>query len=136
MKKLYLVVITLVLAVVLSGCSAPELADIYVGTEVEEFGKEIVELANDKDYQAINDRARDDLKDALSAQVLEEVITPLLDNGGTFVDYKRIDVFGGVDDQTGEDFATVVLICEYENSKLSYTITVNQDYQIVGFYIK
>lgn len=133
MKKTYLAVLAVVVTFVLSGCSTPALSDKFTEEQVSDFGSKVVELVSSRDYDAVNQLVRPDITEALSADVLAENVDPRLDQAGAFVDYKSITVFG---DKEDESVATVVLVCNYENKKITYTISIDDQEQIIGFYIK
>ncbi len=136
MKKIYLVIMIFVLALFVTGCGAPALAEGFTEDEVIAKAKEVVELVNSGDYQAINDMTREDLKDGLSVEVLDGAVTPIVSQAGNFVEYSQAVAVGDVDKDTKEDYAVAVLNCKYENKKITYTLSFNKDMEIVGFYIK
>lgn len=136
MKKLYLTLIALLFSFLFVGCSAAELSSIYTEGDVITLAKDVVEQVNDKDYEGINQNTRSDLKEALSVEVFETSVEPVLSDAGDFIDYKNVTVLGNVDKDTEESYATAVLTCDYKNSTVTYTITFNAKDEIVGFYIK
>lgn len=135
MKKL-LIITTAFLLLILSGCSTPELADIYSEDDITTLGKTVVEHVNAGDYQKINDMTREDLQESLSVEVFETSVAPIITEAGDFVDYQKTEVFGNVDNETDEEYASIIIVANYSEGKITYTLTFNSDDQIVGFYIK
>ena len=95
----------------------------------------VINLINEKDYVSAEYMMEEAVRDKLSAQVLQDVMDPILEKAGSFVSYKSTSV-KGTSSKDGTDYATCVVKAEYENGTLTYTITFDTDYKIAGFYIK
>lgn len=136
MKWNRIVLITLIISVMLSACTAPKLADIFDENAVIEQAKEIVGNINALDFDSVNAKVRADLQEQLPAEKLREIMGQSLTDAGGFVEYTSIVTMGQKSKSTGEDYATAVLVCEYENSTIIYTISMDVNLDIVGIYIK
>jgi hypothetical protein len=113
-----------------------KLADSYDENAVISRAKEVVEVINTHDYDAIQAELRDDLEDDLTSDQLKAAWDKTLTDAGDFKDYKSITTVGQKSKSTGEDYAQVVLVCNYENATLIYTIIMDANLEIVGMYLK
>ena len=137
MKLIRVLFILLVFSIALSACaSAVKLAEIYDENIVNERAKEVVEMINSQDYDKVNAEIRDDLQAQLTSSKLKDVIGAKLDEAGAFIEYPSITTLGQKSKTSGEDYATVVLVGKYENGTLVFTITMDSNLDIVGFYVK
>ena len=96
--------------------------------------KEVIELANQSDYEAICAMFNDDMAAALTCQQLEESIDPILTAAGSFVQYDAVKTQGTT--QNGVNYIVVAAVCQYENSTQTYTISLTTDMMVGGLYIK
>ncbi len=96
--------------------------------------KEVIELANAGDYEAITSMFNDELAAALTLEQLKAALDPILAAAGDLVQYKTIKTSGVV--QNNMNHIVVVAVCQYENSTQIYTISLTTDLMMSGFYIK
>lgn len=139
MKKTILIItVVMMLVFMLSACgaSSSKLADIYTEEAVISRAEEVVNVINTLDYSAINAELRADLRDRLTAESLETEWDPMLGKAGAFKEYTQTATAGQKSKSTGEDYATVILVCDYEESTLTFTIVMDKDLEIVGMYLK
>lgn len=136
MKKITIILLVLTLVIALTACSSAELADIYNEEDVIAKAKQTVEVINSLDYDAINKELREDLQDQLDAATLKNSWDEKLTEAGTFKEYKSAVTIGQKSKSTGEDYATAILTCDYENSTLMFTIVLDEDLEVVGMYLK
>ncbi len=136
MKKILLPVIAVILIFSLAACSSNKLADIYKEDEVIAKAKNVVETINTQDYDAVVAFVREDLQNQLTAESLESAWKSTLDESGAFKDYKTTVTYGQKSKSTGEDYAICVLVCTYENSTRTFTLSFDKDLAVVGMYMK
>ena len=136
MKKSIPAAVILALIILFTACSSNKLADIYNEDEVINRAKKTVEVINTLDYDAMVSEMRDDLESMITATQLEDAWGPLLNEAGGFVEFKTAIAYGQKSKSTGEDYAVVVLTCNYENATHTYTISMDKDLSIVGMYMK
>ena len=125
-----------ILTFVLVDSSSNKLSEDYSKDEVIARAKEVVELINVLDYAAINNEIREDLQENLSVEKLENVLAQKIDNAAEFTEYTSITITGQKSKSTGEDYATAILMCKYENSNITYVISMDKNMDIVGIYLK
>ena len=134
MKRLKLLVVTLLLGVMLVGCSTSELSEVYDEDILKSEAQNIVNLMCNEEYDKISANMGPGLnnvttKEDLEKQ-LEEVWAPLKDKIGKFDSIEKEVVMGN------EDLATVVEIAKFKNGKVQFTITFNENMELEGIYIK
>lgn len=136
MKKGLVCILALALTLSFVACSSNKLADNYSEEDVFARAKEVVDVINSLDYDAMNAQLRDDLQDQLTAEQLEEVWATQLEEAGAFEKYENTVTMSQKSKSTGEDYAAAILTGKYENSTLTFTIVMDKDMEIVGMYIK
>lgn len=136
-KQVLLTVAIAWLLILLSGCSTVQpLADSFVEDDVIARAKSVVEIINTLDYAAMTAEIREDLQSQLSADQIKTSWDARLSSIGSFKEYKSIIVTGTKSKTTGEDYATVILICAYEDGTATYTLSFDTDMQLVGLYMR
>ena len=60
----------------------------------------------------------------------------MIEEAGAFEKYEKEAVTGTEEPDTGEKFATAVIVANYENGKNQYTISFNTSMQVTGFFVK
>ena len=134
MKKAIVLMMAMILFLV--ACGGAKLADIFDEDEVTARAKDVVGLINDRDYEAVTGQVREDLRDQLTADTLRDALDATLDESGAFEEYKSVTVVGQKDKNSNEDYAVAVLTGKYENASRTFTISMDQDLDIVGLYMK
>lgn len=136
-KQVLLTVAIAWLLILLSACStAQPLADSFVADDVMARAKSVVDLINTLDYEAMTAEIREDLQSQLSADQIKKAWDARLSSIGSFKEYKSIIMTGTKSKSTGEDYATVILICTYEKGTATYTLSFGTDLQLVGLYMR
>lgn len=136
MKKLVSVIAgIMVIGTMLGGCGSAKLADIYDSETVESTAKQAVDALNEEDYDSVTAMVRSDLQESLSAEVLSDALAKSCPDKGAFNEYKDAAVVGQKN-KAGDDIAVAVVIAAYENQKVQYTISFDENMEIVGFYMK
>jgi hypothetical protein len=136
MKQIRILFMLLVFSITLASCASAKLADTFDENIVTERAKEVVEMINSQDYDAVNAEIRDDLQDRLTSNQLKDAIGAKLLEAGAFIEYPSITTLGQKSKTSGEDYATVVLVGKYEKSTIVFTISMDANLDIVGLYVK
>lgn len=136
MRRVISVTICLLLAMtVFTGCSK-KISDAFDEAAVTEAAQGVVGLMNAEDYAAITGMVREDLREALSEDVLASAAEQILSGAGAFDSFGKTAVAGDNDKTTGEEYAIAVVQAKHLEKTITYTIAFDVDMQIVGFYIK
>ena len=135
MKRLIIFLSLLLIAALFAGCSQKP-SDKFDEDAVVSAAQEVVALMNEGKYEEITAKTREDLREALSAEVLASAAEQVLSGAGDFSSFGKYSIAGQNDKSTGEEYAVIVLQAEYANKTHVYTLTFDEDMNIVGFYIK
>lgn len=122
--------------VLLAGCSSTKLSKAFDEQTVKDTAKEIVADSSKGDYESIWKMFSKEMQDALSADALTKNVQTNFANPGVFKKIKDIAVVGQKDKKTNTDQAVAVVVAEYENQNIAYTISFNTDMKVIGFYMK
>ncbi|MDE6313878.1 MAG: DUF3887 domain-containing protein [Lachnospiraceae bacterium] len=136
MKNLMTGILILAMVFVFAGCGSGQLSESYVKEDVIAKAEQVVTQLSNKEYQAVADMVREDLQEDLSAEVLEEALGQKIEAAGEFQEYTQTVTSGQQDKSAKEDYAIVVLVCQYENAKLTFTISFNEEMKLVGLYMR
>ena len=137
MKKL-IVTLTIVLSVMImaAGCVVPKLPKGFDEQALYDAGVIVIDQLNKRDYQGVEDKVRDDFKEEMSAEGIQEFFDTILDQYGPYKSLNSYTVYGASDaNYPDEDFGSVCIIVVHEDKNLTYEITFDLDMRIVGLYI-
>ncbi len=134
-KASLLIGIAVLCLALLTGCGGPELSDKFDRAEVESSVKEVIQLVNARDGEALRAMGTPDIKEKLTDEVMEPVYA-MVDEAGQFKGVKEIQVAGHTDKKTKTEYAVAVAKAEYENKTLTYTISFTTDMKLAGVYVK
>lgn len=137
MKKKMCVLFICTLAVCMMGCAKTELSEEFEKEEVIEEAKGIIQMINEGETEAVwEEKFNAKMQSALTKEDWLSAIDPIMEDAGEFQSYEKEAVTGTEEPDTGEEFATAVIVAEYENGKNQYTITFNKSMQLTGFFVK
>jgi len=136
-RKVSLMTAIAVLCLVfLTGCGGgPELSDKFDQAKVESSAKEVIQLVNAKDGEALRAMGTPEVKKKLTDAAMEDVYA-MVDEAGVFKGVEDIRVAGYTDKKSKTEYAVVVAKAEYENRTLTYTISFTTDMELAGLYCK
>lgn len=125
------------LAVCMMGCAKTKLAEEFEEEKVIEEAKAVIQMINEGETEAVwEDKFNAKMQSALTKEDWLSAIDPIMEDAGEFQSYEKEAVTGTEEPDTGEEFATAVIVAEYENGKNQYTITFNKSMQLTGFFVK
>lgn len=137
MKKIFSILLTLVLIFTLfAGCSSPKLSDKFDEDNIKTTAENSIKLLNEGDYEKFcTDLPREDLKTSFTVDVMKNAIAQVMPNAGAFVEFSSESVVGQKD-KDGNESAVAVIVAKYENQKVTYTISFDEEMKLIGFYLK
>ena len=97
--------------------------------------QKVVSQLSAGDYRGVTDCFSTDLATQLGADALQQALGAQLSALGGFQSCQSTAVSGAHDDHIG-DYAVAVLICQYENGRATYTISIDKSGAICGLYMK
>ncbi|WP_194841185.1 DUF3887 domain-containing protein [Sporosarcina cascadiensis] len=125
MKKMMMII---AVALLLAACGGKkvdeETSEIYIGK-----AEEVVALLNAGDTASVHEMLDANMKEALTADQLEEVTGLIQDSG----EFKEVDK-SSVEEDKGH-FITVLAV-KYSEGTRVFTITFNDSQEVAGLYIK
>ena len=133
-KKWAYLIGALLISFALVSCGQKSLPDGFDGDEVLKSARSVVEQLSKKDYTGVVEQFSS-VMEGLDEKTLSETMEQKLDDLGEFVSVSSEDLTGGSSEKTG-DFATAVLVCEYQYGSATYTISFDKDGWICGLYVK
>ena len=137
MKKRMSILFICALAVCMMGCAKTKLSEEFEEEKVIEEAKAVIQMINEGETEAVwEDKFNAKMQYALTKEDWLAAIDPIMEDAGEFQSYEKEAVTGTEEPDTGEEFATAVIVAEYENGKNQYTITFNKSMQLTGFFVK
>lgn len=101
---------------------------------VQEQAKDIVQLLDDENYEALKQRANEDMQSVLTADYMEQAKSNFGTDWGEFQSFGKIYV--SEVDQMGKRFAVAQVNASYKNVGITYTISFDEDMKLAGLYMK
>ena len=142
-KKIYRI-ITTVIAVVVVGVwmfswmqkqsSGLENSEIFSSEVVEAEMRNVIELLNKEDYEALHEISDNTMKEFLTPEVWGDAKVQFSENWGELE--KLGNIYLSEAEQNGLPMAAGQVKANYENVKVTYTIVFNEEMQLAGLYIK
>ena len=130
MKKLKLLLIMALGCIGLVGCSSSKLSEVFNEEKLKTTSQEIIQMLCSEEYDKIEAQMSQELKDAGATQQIKDAWSTVSGKLGAFDSYEKEAVVGK------DNNATVVTISKFENGKIQFTISYNEDMKLIGFYIK
>ena len=125
-------------AVLLTGCAGSQkLSDKFDEEEVKAAAREVIEILNDKDVDTlVDEKWNSTMKSMAYKDMITKDVLPIMEDLGAFEEFDKEAVTGSRDKDTEQEFAVAVVMVKNEKRKAKYTITIEEDMKVGGFYIK
>lgn len=130
MRRLLLMTLALLFVV---GC-VPALDPQYDKEEVLAVAKAFLSDLNDRRYDDCADRFNELMGAQFDAALLRDAMEGTLDKAGAFLSYQQEVATSAVEGDI--TYALVVLVAEYENARIQYTVSLDPELAVAGFYYK
>lgn len=134
-RKIGLILTIILILGVLSACGSNELPEGFVEEELVGQAQNVVALMSAGDYEGTAAMFSPAMAEQLDAAALESAVGEKLNELGEFDSFTSTSISGGSDKKIG-DFGVVVLVCKYQNGNAKYTISIDENDQICGLYLK
>ena len=128
--------IAVLAAVFTAGCGQAKLPESFSEEEVKKEAEKSIALFNERDYAGLIEMGSEELKAGITEEQFAEAGNPYLDKCGEFEEITKTVFAGGHDKNSGIDYATAVMIGEYENGKIQFTVSFDEDMEMIQFLIK
>ena len=130
MNKLLVLVLAVLL---LTGC-APALDAQYNEAEVVETAKKFLAHLNAGEYDDCADCFNTLMAAQFDAELLKAAMGDTLARAGAFVGYQKVTTASATEGLI--TYALVVLTAEYENGTVTYTVSLDPELSVAGFFYK
>ena len=127
MRKILSVLLGALVALILVGCGSnvdDATADKYI-----EQAKAVVENLNNENYEDIQAQFDAKMKANLTTEQLAE-LAPIIEASGQFQEFDKQSV------EEKDGYYTTILVAKYSEENRIYTISFNEQDEIVGLFIK
>lgn len=108
--------------------------DTFQEANVQEQAKDIVLLLDAGDYEALKQRASEQMQSVLTADYMEQAKRNFSTDWGEFQSFGKIYV--SEVNQMGKRFAVAQVNASYKNIGITYTISFDEDMKLAGLYMK
>lgn len=133
--KYFCAVLTAVFTMLFAAGCGTGLAEGFDEAAVKEAAQKATDHMIAGEYAECVAMMSQEMQEALTAESLASAAEGVNAQVGTFQEYKSIAVVGQKD-SNGEDCAVAVVIAEFENGKLTYNVSFNQNMEVIGFWMK
>lgn len=128
MKRILLLMVAMLMIVGLAACGGSKVDDATT-EKYRAKAEQVVSLLSAGDYAELHTMFGAQMKEGLPVEQMDE-LTPLIEEAGTF---EKVDKFS-IEEKDG--FYVTVLVAKYSEKKRVYTISFNEDEEVVGLFIK
>lgn len=115
----------------LTGCGQA-LPDGMESDETVAAGEEVAELIGTGESDAVYDLFREDVAESLSR---EDVAAMVPKSAGAWEGISASEAMGRTDDASGEEYALVMVMCDFEQGQVTISVALDQDLKLIGLQI-
>jgi len=127
MRKILSVLLGALVALMLVGCGSN--VDDATANKYIEQAKTVVENLNNENYEDIQSQFDAKMKANLTTEQMAE-LAPIIEASGQFQEFDKQSV------EEKDGYYTTILVAKYSEENRIYTISFNEQDEIVGLYIK
>lgn len=122
----------------LMGCQSlgTELPESFDKERMEEKALCAIDCFNEKDYQSILDMGCTEFQEFLTAEEFAEQCDPMLDKRGKFREIVKTVSMGCKNEEGEAEYAGFILVADYENGRICFNITINQNMELMEFLVR
>ena len=136
MKKYLRWLIVMVVMSLLFSCTNSKLSDKFDEQQVLDKAKAVVDVINTRQYVDVISLLREDLQTQITADQLEIAWDDQINAAGEFDKIKNYAMESKEDSVTKEEYVTVVLEGIYAEDTLIYTLSFDENLDMIGLYMK
>ncbi|MGG7209890.1 DUF3887 domain-containing protein [Clostridium baratii] len=130
MKKLLSVVMVLFCGIIIVGCGTKKLSSNFSEEKLKAAAEETINNLNNNKYNEIVNGSTVALKAQLPKDKIKEAWEPLQEHLGKYKEISKISF------QEKDGLAVVVAIAQYEEGKVQFTLSYDEDMKLAGIYMK
>ncbi|MDO5424657.1 MAG: DUF3887 domain-containing protein [Eubacteriales bacterium] len=135
MKKIVGILSAMLLSLLLVGCSQNKLAACFSKEELTTLSQDNITLAESGDYETFMEAVDPLTRTSFTEEIYQQYLDAVAPKGER-KSFGNTAFVGQTDQTTGANYAAVIMIVEYEEGKIQYTLGYNEDLKLVQFLIK
>lgn len=122
----------------LTGCQSlgTELPDSFDEERMEEEALRAIGFFNEKDYQSVLDMGCTEFQEFLTAEEFAEQCDPILDKRGKFREIVKTVSMGCKNEEGEVEYGGLVLVADYEDGRICFHITINENMELMEFLVQ
>ena len=131
MKKIFCLLCSLMVALMISACQGKPLPEGMDESKLLEAGKDVMLLLVGGEYEKVHELLREDQRKQVTVDDIRQVVSSQLDGAGV---YKQIDdrmTTGQIID--GVSYGVAVLYCDFSEEDVLVRISFDEAWNLVGF---
>lgn len=136
MKKFTLILLLLLALLSCSACSENALADCFDEAQVQAKAEEVAMLVISRNYATVCSMFREDLAAELTPEYLASQLDAMLDENGEFEKFRATASAGQKSADGEENYAMTMVLAKFEDGKRTFTITFDENMDLIGLYMK
>lgn len=129
MRRLSKLLLIILCITMLGGCGAKKLSGAYSEDKLKAASEEIITDLNNGKYDDVVAKSNSNLKEKVPSSKLEEVWS-------NFKNYGKYDSISKIAFQEKDNYAVVVAVAKYEKGNIKFTLSFNENIELVGIYMK
>lgn len=134
LKRFITIILAAVITLTFTACSAKSAFEFDKEAAIKR-AKEVIDIVNTKDYEAIYNAFSDNTKKLTTVDGIKASFEPIYDVTGAFVEFKSAEAISTISkDET--KYITVYVKTQYEKGTHVHTVTFDPDLNLEGFYTK
>ncbi|MDE7478677.1 MAG: DUF3887 domain-containing protein, partial [Lachnospiraceae bacterium] len=120
----------------ITACSSQSLPEQFDEETVKAEAEKAIGYFNERDYQSILDMSSDEFQELITVEEFASQSDPYLDKCGAYQDIAKTIVLGNVDKETQKAYGGVVMVGNYKDGTIQFTIAFDEDMKLVQFVIR
>lgn len=126
----------LLAGILLMGCGTTKLPENFDEAKVKAQAELVLGYLNDNDLESFCQvPMTDKMQQVTTVESMETAVAQYMGNRGDFQEYKSITPVG-TKDSDGNPCVAVVAVAQYENQRVTYTVSFNEELEMIGFFLK
>ncbi len=122
----------------LTGCQSlgTELPESFDEERMEEEALRAIDYFNEKDYQSVLDMGCTEFQEFITAEEFAEQCDPILDKRGKFREIVKTVSMGCKNEEGEVEYGGLVLVADYEDGRICFHITINENMELMEFLVQ
>lgn len=138
MKKKIFLILTVITVLFLVSCNGKELPKNYDKEKMESISIEVIEDINNNKYDGAYEKyCRKDFKSPEIEGKIKNAVKEIQSEKGPFERFERAKFVGSKNpEDKSKRMGVAIVNCKHEKKDVIYTISFNENMEIIGLYLK